>query len=129
MKTRAELVARALSNLGALPVGQTPSTQEYASVDALVTPMLESLSARDIFYVSDEAAIDDAAFIELGHCLAWASAPEFGMHQDAALAALKERAELDLLDMYREDNRHIHSRTMRSDYYPHSRIEGTFEDG
>lgn len=95
-KTRQELVYRALSDLGALPVGQTPSTQEYASVDALVDPTVESLSARDIYYVSDLQAIDDAAFIALGRCLAWSAAPEFGLHQDAALAALGEQAEKHL---------------------------------
>lgn len=96
MKTRQELVYRALSDLGALPVGQTPSTQEYASVDALVDPVIESLSARDIYYVSDHQAIEDSAFISLGRCLAWAAAPEFGLHEDAALAALGEQAERHL---------------------------------
>jgi hypothetical protein len=95
-KTRDQLVNRALSDLGVLPVGQLPSTQEYASVDALVTPTLESLSARDIYYVPDEAAIADEAFIALGRCLAWNSAPEFGLHNDAALAALNEQAERHL---------------------------------
>ena len=96
VKTRDDLVLRALSNLGALPVGQTASTEEYASVDALVDPTLESLSARDIFNVPDVAAIDDAAFIPLGHCLAWNCAPEFGLHSDSALAALNEQAETHL---------------------------------
>jgi hypothetical protein len=92
-KTREQLVNRALSNIGALPAGQTANTEEYNQVDALVTPVLESLSARDIYYVPDEAAIADEAFIELGHCLAWACAPEFGLHNDAALSALSQRAE------------------------------------
>jgi hypothetical protein len=92
-KTREQLVNRALSNIGALPAGQTANTEEYDQVDALVTPVLESLSARDIFHVSDEAAIPDAAFIELGHCLAWACAPEFGVHDDVALASLAQQAE------------------------------------
>ena len=95
-KTRAELVNRALSNLGALPVGQTASTQEYASVDNLVTPTLESLQARDIYWVSDENAIEDAAFMALGHCLAWNCAPEFGLHDDASLAALSQQGEVHL---------------------------------
>jgi hypothetical protein len=95
-KTRENLVNRALSNLGALPAGQTANDEEYDQVDALVTPVLESLSARDIYYVADEAAIPDEAFIALGHCLAWACAPEFGLHNDAALSTLSERAELKL---------------------------------
>jgi hypothetical protein len=95
-KTREELVERALADLGALPVGQTRNDEEYESVDALVLPVTESLSARDIYYVSDLEAIQDEAFIALGRCLAWAAAPEFGLHQDAALAALGEQAERHL---------------------------------
>lgn len=95
-KSRSELVNRALADLGALPVGQTASTQEYASVDNLVDPLVASLSERDIYYVSDTSAIEDAAFIPLGRCLAWAAAPEFGLHGDAALAALNEQAERHL---------------------------------
>ncbi len=95
-KNQNDLVLRALKNLGALPVGQIASTEEYASVDALVTPALESLSARDIFNVPDVAAIDDAAFIPLGHYLAWQAAPEFGLQNDPSMAALSEQAERHL---------------------------------
>lgn len=95
-KSRDDLINRALSDLGALPVGQTASTQEYASVAALVDPLVANLYERDIYYVSDTNAIEDAAFIPLGRCLAWAAAPEFGLHSDAALAALSEQAERHL---------------------------------
>jgi hypothetical protein len=95
-KTRDELVNRALANLGALPAGQTANDEEYDQVDALVEPVLASLSARDVYYVSDVQAIADEAFIAIGHCLAWAAAPEFGMHNDAAMAALARDAELQL---------------------------------
>jgi hypothetical protein len=101
-KTRAELVNRALANLGALPAGQTANDEEYDQVDALVTPVIESLSARDIYYVSDTASIPDEAFIALGHCLAWACAPEFGMHNDAAMSALANQAEAQLKIMQSE---------------------------
>jgi hypothetical protein len=101
-KTREELVERALANIGALPAGQTRNTEEYDQVDALVTPVLDSLSARDIYYVSDVAAIADEAFIALGHCLAWACAPEFGMHNDAAMATLSQQAEGQLKVMQSE---------------------------
>lgn len=77
-KTRDDLVKRALKDLGALPVGQTASTEEYSSVDDLVDPMLDNLASRDIFYVPDVSAIEDAAFVPLGICLAWKCAPEFG---------------------------------------------------
>jgi hypothetical protein len=101
-KTRQELVYRALSDLGALPVGQIPSTQEVQSVDALVEPVIDGLMARDIYYVPDLQAIADEAFIPLGRCLAWAAAPEFGLHQDSALAALNQQAEQHLKIMQSE---------------------------
>jgi hypothetical protein len=91
-KTRDDLVKRALKDLGALPVGQPPADEEYSSVDDLVDPVLENLAARDIFHVPDVAAIDDAAFMPLGICLAWKCAPEFGT---APLTPL-ENAEAEL---------------------------------
>lgn len=95
-KSRDELIERALKNLGALPAGQTANGEEYDSVQDLVTPTLESLSERDIYYVEDENAIEDKAFLALGHCLAWAAAPEFGLQSDAGMMALNEMAELHL---------------------------------
>ena len=87
--TRDDLVKRALKNLGALPVGQTPSTEEYSSVDDIVDATLEDLAQRDIFYVPDVSAIDDAAFLSLGKCVAAAVSPEFGVEYDATEAEMK----------------------------------------
>lgn len=95
-KTRDQLINRALKDLGVLPVGQTASTEEYSSVADLVDPMVEDLSARDIYYVSDAGNIEDAAFIHLGRYLAWISAPEFGLQNDSGIAALGQKAEQDL---------------------------------
>jgi hypothetical protein len=101
-KTRADLVNRALANIGALPAGQTANTEEYDQVDALVLPVVESLAARDIYYVADATAIPEEAFIQLGHCLAWACAPEFGAQGDVALYTMKQQAELELKVMQSE---------------------------
>lgn len=95
-QTRADLVRRALKNLGALPQGQTASDEEYDSVDDHVEPMLEWLSGRDIVYVADPDVIDDAYFLPLGHILASVCQAEFGAADDAALIALAQKAELDL---------------------------------
>jgi hypothetical protein len=100
--TRAQLVNRALANLGALPAGQTANDEEYDQVDTLVIPVVDSLAARDIYYVADATAIPEEAFIQLGHCLAWACAPEFGLHNDPALAALAQQAEVHLKIMQSE---------------------------
>lgn len=95
-KTRDELIQRALKDLGVLPVGQTASTQEYASVAGLVDPMVADLSARDIYYVEDANAIDDAVFAPLGRYLAYYSAPEFGLQNDPGILSLRPQAEQDL---------------------------------
>src|SRR6478672_9338573 len=117
MKTRTELIARALRNLGALPQGQTPSVEESESIDDLIDPMLAELDARDILGLIDaDDGIDDQLFLSLGHCLAWKAAPEFGQGNDGALAAFNQRAELDLKEMFNKSVRYLHEREMRTDY-------------
>jgi hypothetical protein len=100
--TRAQLVNRALANLGVLPAGQTANQEEYDQVDTLVLPVVDSLAARDIYYVADATAIPEEAFVQLGHCLAWACAAEFGAASDPALAALSQQAEVQLKVMQSE---------------------------
>lgn len=95
-KTRRELVYRALKDLGVLPQGQTPSDEEYDSVDDHVDPFLEDLQERDVCFVPDVEQIDDSLFLSLGHCLAWACAAEFGSQNDVALASLAQQAEMRL---------------------------------
>lgn len=77
-KTRRDLVLRALKNLGVLPQGSTPSDEDYDSMDDLVTPLLEELSALNIVYVSDQEAIDDSVFLSLANLLADRARPEAG---------------------------------------------------
>ncbi len=65
----------------------TPNVQEYNAVDELVDPLIEDLIARDVAYIEDVDAIEDKYFIALGHVLAGAAAAEFGLQNDAAIAA------------------------------------------
>lgn len=95
-KTRQDLVYRALYNLGVLPQGQNPGSEEYASVDALVDPMVEELIAKDVCFIEDVDAIEDKYFLSLGHVLAGHAAPVFGMQADVALAARATKGEQDL---------------------------------
>jgi hypothetical protein len=118
MKTRADLVIRALYNLGVVPHGQNPGDQEFNSVDALVEPMVEDLIARDIWFERDVDAIEEKSFLHLGDILAGRAAAVFGMQNDPALAARAQRAETDLNEMDRNTLRYLHMRTMRTDYYP-----------
>ena len=95
-KTRIELVYRALKNLGALPQGMTPNTEEYNAVNDLVDCVVEDLIARNIAFIEDVDAIEEKFFMPLGHVLAGACLPEFGLVDDAALVAKAQKAEMDL---------------------------------
>lgn len=95
-KTRTDLIHRALRNLGVLPQGMNPSSEEYNSVDDLVDCVIEDLIARDIVFIEDADAIEEKYFLHLGHVLAGAAAAEFGAQGDAAIAARAQRGEMDL---------------------------------
>lgn len=96
MKTRQDLIYRALKNLGVLPSGQDPSDEERNSVAELIDPMVEDLIARDVYFLRDADAVPDEAFMHLGHVLASCAAAEFGMQNDQAIAARGLKAEMDL---------------------------------
>ena len=116
-QNRAALVYRALRNLGALPQGQTPSAEEYDSVDDLVVPVLAQLKALEIVTVRDPDAIDDAVFLDLGHVLADAARSEFGNLGTAdaqELAALSEKSKGNLKII---SSRSPTYATLRADYY------------
>jgi hypothetical protein len=95
-KTRAQLIERTLRDLGVAPVGQTANSEEETSVGDLIDVVVADLSARDIYYVSDPNNIEDEAFIHLARYLAWIAAPEFGLQNDAGVAALGQLAETNL---------------------------------
>ena len=121
-KSRTEIVQRVLRNLGSLPQGQTPSVEESDSIDDLIDPVIADLSARRVITINSISSanpLDDEFFLPLAHCIAWAAAPEFGQSNDAALAALKARAENDFkeYDDFNFSNKARMARmTMRSDY-------------
>jgi hypothetical protein len=114
---RNALIHRALRNLGVLPQGQSPSAEEYQSVDDLIDPMLANLKERNIAMPINADYIEDEFFIPLGHVLAAVAAPEFGQDNNQALWALKERAEIDLKYM-RDNFLREPPRNMKTDYYP-----------
>ena len=45
---RTALIHRVLRNLGALPQGQSPSAEEYQSIDDLIDPTIANLDVRNI---------------------------------------------------------------------------------
>jgi hypothetical protein len=116
MADRQDLIYRALRNLGALPQGQAPAAEDYASMSDLVDSVLAELEAKDIIFIASADAIEDEHFLSLGHILAWKAAPEFGSGADTSLYTMAVQAELDLKTMDNKDVRERHLRTMRTDY-------------
>ena len=119
MKSRTQLIHRALRNLGALPQGHTPSDEEYDSINDLVDATVADLNARNIIYIADTDTIDDAHFLHLGHILAATARSEFGALGTAEapeLAALAEAAEAKLKEQDRQNITYLHTRAMRSDF-------------
>lgn len=96
VKTRTEVVNRALYNLGVKPRGETASAEDFESVDELVDGVVESLIKRDIYFLQDVDATPEEIYIPLGHVLAWAAAPVFDQQNDPALLAFAKDAEKDL---------------------------------
>lgn len=78
VKTRRQLIHRALASIGALEPGEAPSTEDYNTMDGLVDPLIAQLSADEIVYIDDTDAIDVAFFIPLANLLANAAGPDFG---------------------------------------------------
>jgi hypothetical protein len=67
-------------------------------------------------FIEDVDAIEEKYFIALGNVLAGRAAAEFGLQNDAAIAARAEKGETDLNEMDQNSVRYRHERTMRTDY-------------
>lgn len=120
MKTKTELIHRTLRNLGALPQGQSPAAEEYASISDLVDALIAELEARDVIYIKDidTYGLEDKYFMPLANILAFRAAPEFGSAGDIGLANQAAMGEAYLNDLDRIDVHWNgrHWRTMRTDY-------------
>lgn len=87
IKTRAQLVERAGINLGLVQPGEALSSEDYSTLDNLVDPLVDQLTADSVIYISDTDAIDTAVFLPLAAALANHAGPSFGSPiNDQALA-------------------------------------------
>ena len=84
-RTRRDLIDRALSELGVIAAGQTPSAEDVSAVDQLVDAVLDELSTREIVYVDDPGetgptggAIEPGVFLPVASWLANVASPDFG---------------------------------------------------
>lgn len=87
VKTRTQLVHRALGVIGALEPGEAPSSEDYDTVDDLVDPLIAQLSADQVIYIDDANAIPVEFFMPLANLLGNMAGPGFGsaINEDAKI--------------------------------------------
>jgi hypothetical protein len=78
VKTRTQLIHRALAAIGALEPGEAPSTEDYNTMDNLVDPLIAQLAADQVVYIDDSEEIPVAYFIPLANLLGNMAGPDFG---------------------------------------------------
>jgi hypothetical protein len=78
VKTRTDLIRRALDHLGVTATGQAVSAEDQESVDGAVDGVLAELAAREVVYIADSNAIPTEWFECLSLCLADAISPAYG---------------------------------------------------
>lgn len=87
VKTRDQLLERAGIGLGLMQPGEPLSTEDYATLDDLLDPILAQLAADRIIYIQDDDAIELAVFLPLAAVLSNMAGPSFGSPiNDEALA-------------------------------------------
>lgn len=90
MKSRQELIDRALLELGVLAAGQSASAEDVAVIDGAISPIMSDLATREIWVWGDPDQFDDDAFEHLGILLANARARPFGSQPDEQVRLLAE---------------------------------------
>lgn len=97
-KTRTDLIAEVLENLGVSTPGQDDAPEDSAKVDGKIDSILANLMGREIVYVADTDAIPNEWFGALADCVAFGCMSAFGVtgEEAANLKLLKDQAELDL---------------------------------
>lgn len=85
VKTRDQLIYRALKNLGQVEPGEAAAAEDYAAVDDLVDPLIAQLAADNIYYISDPDEVENEVYLPLARLLANAAGPDFGsaMNEEA----------------------------------------------
>lgn len=102
MRTREELIARVLKNLGVLAAGQAPSDEDRAEVDDLIDPVCAKLLDDGVAKLNGDE-IDDAAYLPLARIVAEQAMTPFGIsgQKAAEIATAAEQSRTDLKLAYR----------------------------
>lgn len=101
MKSRQQLVLRALQELGVVGAGQAASAEDNKVADDEIEPLLANLAQRGVWQWGDPDQIDDDAFIHLAKLLANSVAVAFGKATDENMRLLEEQALRELRPLIR----------------------------
>ena len=96
MKSRQQLVLRALQYLKVVGAGQTASAEDAKAIDDEVEPIMADLATRNIWQWGDPDQIADEAFVHLAIIIGNSRASEFGMTPDEGVRLLAEARLRDL---------------------------------
>jgi hypothetical protein len=69
VKTSAELINEAATDIGALGPGEALSAEDFATFDGKLDGLLETLNFEEGIYISDKDEIDFALFLPLARLL------------------------------------------------------------
>lgn len=78
IKTRDQLKERAAKLLALIEPGEEMSTEDDATLDDLVDPLIAQLAADEIVYIADTEAIELEFYLPLARLLANVAGPDFG---------------------------------------------------
>lgn len=78
MKSRQQLIERALEEVGVKAAGVTPDAEDVAVIENEIDPVMSDLSTRDVYQWGDPDEFDEDAFVHLALILANSKARVFG---------------------------------------------------
>lgn len=96
MKSREQLVARALQELGVVGAGQAPAAEDAKTVNDEIGPLMSDLALRRVYAYGDPDQIADEHFVHLAVLLANSVAVSFGLAQDETKRLMAEGRLRDL---------------------------------
>jgi hypothetical protein len=93
MKSAADIYRKALTLVGAVGAGQTPSAEDISICEASFVPMIAEMAANNDAYIvvnsnRETRDLDDELFTPLAKMLAHEIAPDFGASSDEGMRSL-----------------------------------------
>lgn len=92
LRTRAELVSLALTNLGVLAAGQPVQAEDSQKINDALPSIIETLRVTEVFYLNNIESIDEAVYEPLAAVVAWACRSKFSIIDPQELQTLKDQA-------------------------------------